>query len=332
VRPALEYTLVAGVAAVVPFVLPMLRQVWPELIAPQVMSVQPMNRSQGRAVYLDFVYDPSLGDPSNVSEFCSEYGNNVSEQTAIPQVKLTIDDHAINMDVKKLAADWSVEVGQNLRLDYGLDAANEFTAFMAREIAQEVNALLLNDMLNGADPNGVVSAGNLNYGCTRPAAGQYTQREWNAELYTFLQLASHLIQLGRQRPATWAIAGLNALARLRQNDSFVIVNADQDNRRAQTGIALVGTLEAAPRIDVFSCGPQFMNAETILLGRKGPDWYDAGAVYCPLIPLYVAGPFVDPADMCTKLALMSRFGYLKVVGNAFSTVTCLPGVAGTPWV
>jgi len=327
----LEYTSLSGVTAATPFMLPIIRQVWPQLIATQIMSVQPMPSTTGKALYLDFQYDPGGGDPSVPGEFESEYGNNISEQTAIPEVKMVISEADVETDIKKLKADWSTEAAMRLRLDYGLDASSEFVQFMSGEIAREVNAKLINSMRLDTDPKGNITAGNINFGCTAPAAG-YTQQEWDREIWLFLLRTNALITATRRRPANWAICGENALMRLQRNETFKLVQQDGAGQNYETGINLVGVIEAAPRLSIYSCASDFFPAESVLLGRKGPDWYDSGAVYCPIVPFYASPVFVDPDDLCQKQAVMSWFGYKKLVGNAFATLTCQAGTTGTPWI
>jgi hypothetical protein len=331
-QPHMEWTGNAAIAQVVPFVLPTIRQVWQRLLFMQLVSTQPMTKPTGEVVYLNFLYDPSGGDPSQQGEFVSDYAQYISEQEAMKEVKLTLTKSNITMDTKKLRAEWSTEARQDLYAGYGLDIAGELINFMADEIAREVNALFINQMLLAADPNGVITAGNVNFGCTMPAAGYQNQTEWDRKLYQFMLRGDGLIRAARRARANWAVCGSNAIIRLQSLQNFVMTTQDAEARDWNIGLNLVGTLQGEPNLKVYSCDADFMNSETILLGRKGPEWYDAGMVYCPYIPLFTTAPFINDKSFCESEAAMSRFGYKKIIGGAFATVTCQPGVQGVDWV
>jgi hypothetical protein len=53
--------------------------------------------------------------------------------------------------------------------------------------------------------------------------------------------------------------------------------------------------------------------EYILLGYKGPEFYDTGIIYCPYIPVMVQRT-VGPNDFSPRVGLLTRYG---VVDNIF---------------
>ena len=53
--------------------------------------------------------------------------------------------------------------------------------------------------------------------------------------------------------------------------------------------------------------------EYILLGYKGPEFYDTGIIYCPNIPVMVQRT-VGPNDFAPRVGLLTRYG---VVDNIF---------------
>jgi len=328
----LEWTGTTNVAQTVPYVLPIIRQVWARLQwVMELMSVQPMTKSTGVVHFLDFLYDPTLGNPAIPGEFCSDYAQYVSEQAAVPEVKLSLTHADITMDTKKLKAEWSSEVRQNLRADHGIAVEAEMVNFMADEIAREVVALLMNTMRTAADPAGNVTAGNVNFGCLLPAAGYVELGTWQKELYRHILQADGLVRAQRRGRTNWVIAGPNALIRLMRLETWSATTSDSEAAEWDVGINRVGTLDGQPKYKVYGADADFWPTELIMVGRKGADWYDSGMVYCPFIPLFTAPAFVDPNTFCERVAVMSRFGYSKVVGNSLATVTCQAAVQGVGW-
>ena len=95
----------------------------------------------------------------------------------------------------------------------------------------------------------------------------------------------------------------------------------QGNLNTQpVGIARVGNLGG--RFNVyrdtrteaqFEDGKRSERLEYILLGYKGPEFYDTGIIYCPYIPVMVQRT-VGPNDFAPRVGLLTRYG---VVDNIF---------------
>jgi hypothetical protein len=333
-RALMEWTGTGDVVNSTPFILPLITQTWPKIFARELCSVQPMNMPTGRVHYLDFLYDPSGADPSQMSDWVSDYGNNISEQAAIPQMKLQIVGYDIGTDTKKLHAEWSTEAMQDLRAEHGIDIAGVMLSAMSDEIAREINAFLLNQMLLAADPHyAVVTAGNQNYGTQVPAAAVWpngTLAEWRKEIYTAIISADLNVQNARYRPTNWIVCSPTAMSYISRLESWRAWTANDEAREWNVGINRVGTIESAPGWAIYVS--QHIAQNTMLLGRKGSDWPDAGMVYAPYIPIYTSPILTEPSTLCNREAVMSRFGFQKVIGNMFATVTLQPGVAGVPLV
>lgn len=333
-KTMLEWTGVGNVVNSTPYILPLITQVFPKIIATQLCSVQPMNKPTGRVHYLDFLYDPSMADPSQQQHWVSDYAQNVSEQAVIPQMMLQIVGYDMLTDTKKLHAEWSTEVMQDLRAEHGLDIASLMLSAMSDEIAREINQFLLDVMLNNADPHyGVVTAGNQNYGTQIPAAAAWpngTLAEWRKEIYTAIIAADLNVQNARYRPTNWIVASPTALTYLTRCEGWKAWTADDESREWNVGINRVGSIEGSPGWKIFVS--QGIAQNTMLLGRKGSDWPDAGMVYSPYIPIYTTPVLTEPRTLCNREAVMSRFGYRKVIGNMFATLTVQPGVPGIPIV
>lgn len=324
----MEWTGTSALATSVPFVLPLIRQMFPRLIATELCSVQPMNRSTGNATFLDIQYDPSGSDPSNLGQFDSDYGVQTSEQVTLAAMMLQIVTQALTMQNHKLQAEWSTEAWQDMRADWGLDIATVMLSALADEIAREINGHLIERMLNATDRNAVATAGNITWRTGLPAAGYQDLSEWAKELYTAILRANALVINAYYRPTNWILSGVNAHIRLTKLENWKVWSGDRDGMDWDVGIRRVGSIEGDPGWRVYVS--QYMPSGRMLLGRKGSEWPDAGYIYAPYIPLYTTPIQTDPNTLCNREAVQSRYGEVKAVGNMFATVTVASGT-GVPW-
>lgn len=182
----------SGIARYKQIAIPMVRRIFPELLAHKLVGVQPMPgpvglayavrfRATGRADGLGYAPGQELGYNYANSTYTSAttasngystlQGEQLSEITGAfgapnalpadgeqtPEVGMTIEQKEIVARTRKLKARWSIEVEQDLSAMHNIDFEEEIMDLMAYEIAQEIDRELVGRIINAAKAGGQLS-------------------------------------------------------------------------------------------------------------------------------------------------------------------------------
>ena len=99
------------------------------------------------------------------------------------------------------------------------------------------------------------------------------------------------------------------------------MNADKDSGQFAAGVSTVGSL--ANRYTVYK-NPYQTNNE-ILMGFKGSNFLETGAVYAPYVPLIMTPLVYDPQNFTPRRGVMTRYAK-KMVNNRFYGVICIDNI------
>jgi cation transport regulator len=318
------------------FIFPLVRRVYPQLIATEIASVQPMDRPDGKIFFLD-AYRVTTGVDSvdeagatvsnrmridRSDSFSDSYANSPGECNTANLIQLRLSNKSVTADNKKLYAAWTIEELQDLRAYHGLDASLELVGALSREIALEWNEVVLNEMLVGA------TAGNENYGTTAPAG--YTQKEWDEYISRYIDKASNDIFKQRNGDMTHMIAGPDAWLKLAATFRTGTDPRSGPEPQQFAGLTLTpfmgGTVPGVKTYKTsFWAG---RNTNKILVLRRGMDWSDTPYVWAPYLD-YVSPVLTLPDTFNQKQGIMSRVAHQVVVGAAMATVTISAGTGVT---
>lgn len=317
------------------FIYPLVTRVFPRLIANELASIQPLDRPEGKIFYLDFYrHNPShneTDESGNVSSsrirmdrsdsFLNTYSDDPGECETAAQIQLHLSSKTVTAVAKKLHAVWSTEEVQDLRAYHGLDAAAELMGALSLQIALEWNGLILADLLSGA------TAGNSTYGTTAPSG--YTAKEWEEYLPRYVEKASNDIFRQRNGEATHVIAGPSAWLRLAAAFRTGTRGAGE-NPEMFPGLTLTPFVMGA-MANFRTYKTNFwsgVNADKILVLRRGANWADTPYVWSPYVT-YISPPLTLPDTFTHKQGIMDRAARKVVNGNAIATVTIAAGT-GVP--
>lgn len=317
----------ANVLAFTTFAFPLVRRIFPRLIANDLVSVQPMSQPTGKIFYFDINYNQTGSPPvqnrvDDPTKFSTTYAQ-AAEGAQVPQLSLSIESVDVSAITKKLSAKWSMESEQDLFAYHGLNAENELMTALGDEIAREIDRSIINNLFTFA------TAGNVNWHYTNPTTGAYSlidPKAFAETLYDAIVDANNLIFKKRYRNANWIVAGTTTCGRLEKLDKFRLFPAADPVGQIVYGPHLFGTISGRwtvykdPWLDQTLPGGQ----EQILLGYKGTSPLDTGYIYAPYIPLLTTAPFTNPDTLTTVRAMMTRYANQGVIGDSYATVTVLP--------
>ena len=261
-----------------------------------------------------------VADDAGVAKALADY-----ELTGkIPQMEVSFEKTAVEAGTRRLAARWSVELEQDLKNMNGIDIDTELTNAMSYEIQAEIDREMLMRMVQVAAKN---AAGGKGVSTWSPASadGRW-MAERNRDLYAKIIVEANRIAIRNRRgAANFLVATPRVCAILEMLPEFQWMQVQGNVNTQPVGIARVGNLGG--RFNVYrdtrtegqfegngvDPAKRSTRLEYILLGYKGPEFYDTGIIYCPYIPVMVQRT-VGPNDFAPRVGLLTRYG---VVDNIF---------------
>jgi len=253
--------------------------------------------------------------------------NSLNSTISIPEINVKLKSEAIVAKTRKLKAVWTPEFAQDLNAYQSLDAEAELTSIMSEYIAMEIDLEIL-DMLITSVPAGsteVWSAVNNEAisGATTTSLGFYnSQGQWFQTLGTKLQKISNRIhQLTLRGGANFLVCSPTVATVLESIPGFAS-NSDGDAAKAKYafGVQKVGAINN--RYEVYK--NPYMTENQILMGYRGSQFLETGAVFAPYIPLIMTPLVYDPDTFTPRKGLLTRYakkmirpefyGLVKVAG------------------
>jgi hypothetical protein len=253
----------------------------------------------------------------------------------IPTVEVSFEKTAVEAGTRRLAANWSVELEQDLKNMNGIDIDTELTNAMSYELQAEIDREMIIRMIQTAIKAGA-GAGFSRWKAQLADARWMAER--NRDLYQKLVVeANRLAIRNRRGAANFVVCSPRVCAILEMLPEFTWFPVNGNVNTQPVGVAKVGNLGG--RFNVyrdtrteaqFEQGLRSERVEYALLGYKGPEFYDTGIIYCPYIPVMVQRT-IGPNDFSPRVGLLTRYG---VVDNIFGAElyyhVVVVGGLGTP--
>lgn len=237
-------------------------------------------------------------------------------QIAIPSVDIKLKSEAIVAKTRKLKAQWTPEFAQDLNAYHSVDAESEVTSMLSNYIAMEVDLELLSMLIDNAATTGYWSAANNTFwngsGFTTVSAnsqsgnisGYYnSQGEWFQTIGTVLQQVSNKIHQKTLRGGANFMVCSPAIATVLESIPGFATDGDGEKSEFGFGIQKIGSLNS--RYKVYK--NPYLTSNQILMGYKGSQFLETGAVYAPYIPLIMTPLVYDPETFTPRKGLMTRY-------------------------
>lgn len=329
--------------------IPMVRRTFPNLIAHDLVGVQPLTGPVGIAFALRFkavqAYNaPGIGgnhvptnelgynniDPAYTGSYSTSAGEGLGSKldatlTTSPQanhglgsigdgtmsneVGFTIEKQQVEARTRKLRSRWSLEVAQDLKAMHGLDLETEMMDILAYEITAEIDREIVNTLRTKANQN---ASSNVDgkLGKLNWTNPNHFDGRWEHEKFR------NVYNLAIRK------ANRIAIDTRRGPGNFIVANptlcAAFEGTSAFT-IAPVNT-----DVDTSINGVSFIGtldgrmkvyhdtftaADEFLVGYKGPSAYDSGVIYLPYIQLMVSKATMEDS-FNPAVGLMSRYAIM----------------------
>ena len=251
-------------------------------------------------------------------------GPSSADDLKIPEIDIQLKSEAIVAKTRKLKAVWTPELAQDLNAYHSVDAEAELTAMLSEYIAMEIDLEIL-DMLKlnaNAKTNYWSAKVGYEYDGSGTGAGAwsqisgasnaYTKSTWYQTLGIKMQSVSNAIHQKTLRGgANFAVVSPE-VATILESVSGYVSSADGAGKTYSMGVEAIGSINN--RFTVYK--NPYMLDNSILMGFRGSNFLETGAVYAPYVPMIMTPLVYDPQNFTPRKGVMTRYAK-KMVRNEF---------------
>lgn len=289
-------------------------------------STTPIGAGLVTITYSKAPLDNNRGDFEDGSTFSTPNINSTSA-IVIPEINVQMRSEGIIAKTRKLKAVWTPEFAQDLNAYQSLDAEAELTSILSEYISLEIDLEIL-DMLIRNVPTGNSEVWSAKVGNQLNAAGTdfaantsgvfYTQMSWFQTLGIKLQKISNRIHQRTLRGGANFMVVSPTVATILESIPGFAADTDgaADNMKYAFGVQKVGSLNS--RYKVYK--NPYMLENLILLGFRGSQFLETGAVYAPYIPLIMTPLVYDPNTFTPRKGIMTRYAKKMIRPEFYGSV------------
>jgi len=338
-----------GVAKFDPVMISLVRRSMPKLIAYDICGVQPMTQPTGLIFAMKSRYSAQNGPEALFNEADTDFsgvgthsgafdfagtstsgtGMTTPEGEALgtgganpdfAQMAFSIEKVAVEAKTRKLKAEYSLELAQDMRAIHGIDAEAELSNILSAEILAEINREVVRTVYRTARPGAVAgttaTAGVFDLDVD--ANGRWSVEKFKGLMFQIEREANVIGQLTRRGRGNFIICSADVASALQMAgvlDYTPALAANNGLTVDDTSTTFAGVLNGKYKvyIDPYTANGG-ANPQFFVMGYKGASSTDAGLFYAPYVPLQMMRA-VDPNSFQPKIAFQTRYG---MVANPFS--------------
>ena len=257
--------------------------------------------------------DTSRGDFEDSAASAGAGTSGLYTDVGIPEVNLELKSEAIVAKTRKLKAVWTPELAQDLNAYHSIDAEAELTALLSEYVSMEIDLEILDMLLTNAPSvtteywsARIGSEYNTTTGLFADTAANrtaYVKSTWFQTLGNKIQKVSNKIhQLTLRGGANFLVCSPDVATIIESIPGFT-TNTDGDQAKFAMGVAKVGSL--SNRWTIYK--NPYMTDNVMLVGFRGTNFLETGAVYAPYIPLIQTPLVYDPVNFTPRRGVMTRY-------------------------
>jgi len=250
------------------------------------------------------------------------FAQNAETDLGIPELNVELRSIPIVAKTRKLKAQWTPEFAQDLNAYHSIDAEAELTSMLSEYISQEIDLEILDMLQQNALTEGHWSAkigfqwNGSNFVDAATNGQAYTQGTWFSTFGTVLQRVSNQIHTKTMRGgANFMVVSPDVATVLESIPGFVS-NGTGEAMQFAMGVSQVGSF--ANRYTVYK--NPYMQSNVVLMGFKGSQFLETGAVYAPYIPLIMTPLVYDPKNFQPRKGVMTRYAKEMIRGEFYGKV------------
>ena len=232
----------------------------------------------------------------------------------IPEIDVQLRSETIVAKTRKLKASWTPEFAQDLNAYHSIDAEAELTSMLSEYISMEIDLEILDMLIENAvssanwsakvgfDDDGVGN-GEDRFTEISGASNAYTKNNWYQTLGIKIQKVSNEIHRKTLRGGANFLVTSPSVATILESIPGYAVDSDGDQSNFAMGVQKIGALNN--RFTVYK--NPYMTENVILMGYRGSQFLETGAVYAPYVPLIMTPLVYDPTNFTPRKGVMTRY-------------------------
>jgi len=229
----------------------------------------------------------------------------------IPEVNLSLRSETIAAKTRKLKSVWSPELAQDLNAYHSIDAEAELTGMLSDHISLEVDLEILDMLIQAATTTdywsaqigSIYDAGTAAFASTPSTGTAWTNMTWFQTLGQKMQKVSNRIhQLTLRGGANFAVCSPTVATILETIPGFM-AGTNGDSMEFTAGVTQIGSFQN--RFQIYK--NPYMLDNVVLMGFRGANFLETGAVYAPYIPLIMTPLVYDPTNFTPRRGVMTRY-------------------------
>jgi len=247
---------------------------------------------------------------------------------SIPEINVQMKSSAIVAKTRKLKAVWTPEFAQDLNAYHALDAEAELTSILSEYISLEIDLEILDMLIENASAGSEVWSAVNNRSIVDNGAGGdinntlgffNSQGQWFQTLGTKIQKLSNVIHQKTLRGgANFMVLSPAVSTIIESIPGFAgDVDGDVEKTNYAFGVQKMGALGGG-KIKVYK--NPYMTENQILLGFRGTQFLESGAVFAPYIPLIMTPLVYDPDTFTPRKGLLTRYAKKMVRPEFYGTI------------
>ena len=259
----------------------------------------------------DFEASPTAG---------SDGGYSGEGDAGIPEVDIQMRSVSITAKTRKLKAVWTPELAQDLNAYHAVDAEAELTAMLSEYVTMEVDLEIVDMLKQNASAKTENWSAEMGFEWNGSAFAQtsanvaaYTKGEWFQTLGNKIQSVSNAIHKKTLRGGANFIVVSPEVATILESIPGFGTDSDGDATKSYAmGIRKIGALNN--RYNVWK--NPYLQDDQILVGFRGAQFLETGAVYAPYVPMILTPVVYDPTNFTPRRGVMTRYAK-KMVRSEF---------------
>lgn len=244
----------------------------------------------------------------------------------IPEINVAMKSQTISAKTRKLKSQWTPEFAEDLNAYHSLDAEAELTGLLSEYITLEIDLEVLDMLIQNAPTREFwsakigqqINASRTGFD-TNTDGVFYNQMTWFQTIGIKLQKVSNIIHQRTLRGGANFMVISPAVATILESIPGFAADTDgaADTMKYAFGVQKIGSLNS--RYKVYK--NPYMTENLILMGFKGNQFLECGAVYSPYVPLIMTPLVYDPNTFTPRKGIMTRYAMTMTRPEFYGTVT-----------